>query len=595
MKSFVEKFKNIGIYIFWLCIVSYLIYVNANFRDVAQAWLIARDCTILELFKQLQYEGHMCLWYLILMPFAKLGFPYITSNIISIVITSISVLLILYKAPFKFYYRVLLVFSLPVLYIYPVISRCYCLLPLAIILMAMTYKDRKIKPYKFLLSVVFLANVHVITFGMVGMVLLEYMIEIIKDIKQKQDQNIKKRIMWFLIAIALICISGIPLLGCLNANKEVQKKMVKASNSSVLSMGKNVGVIIYQLFRFLVVNSKIVNILYAIVYITVLLLTINGIKEKPKDILKIFLIFFYQIFVYTYIYESNVGQQTLIMFIALYYIWIDKVGEKEEKVCDKISKYISMGLYIVVALIVLSIINMPTFSFYRFLSLIFSAPSIYIYSKPIVNYLVLVGVVALAGFSYKDRKIKPYKYLILLIFINRDSLLELGIAGIILIVYAIEIIWDIIKQKNNNILDRAIWFLLVNVFIWNVQEVLEEASIIFLMLYYGYISDNKRISVNYFKQKNIYIIILLSINVMSALTWVNTGIVFKSTNTYETATYINENLDDNCIITSGHTALISGVIPYMKNDIKFYHISGDRFFTYTIWDDAVTRDLHIEV
>ena len=129
----------------------------------------------------MKYEGHFLLWYLILMPFAKLGFPYYTTNIISWLITCISVWLILDKAPFKFYKRVLLIFTFPLLYLYPIISRCYCLIPLAIVLMSIFYKDRKEKPLKYLISIVLLANTHVIMLGMVGIVLLDYIWEIYKD------------------------------------------------------------------------------------------------------------------------------------------------------------------------------------------------------------------------------------------------------------------------------------------------------------------------------------------------------------------------------------------------------------------------------
>ena len=48
---------------------------HVNWRDEAQAWLLARDLSPVQLFRQMSYEGYPCLWHLLLMPLAKLGLP----------------------------------------------------------------------------------------------------------------------------------------------------------------------------------------------------------------------------------------------------------------------------------------------------------------------------------------------------------------------------------------------------------------------------------------------------------------------------------------------------------------------------------------
>ena len=417
MPDFLKKNNKIVTFTLWLGIAIYLISVNVNFRDTAQAWLIARDCNLLELVKQLQYEGHMSLWYLILMPFAKLGFPYITTNIISLTITAVSVLLILYKAPFKFVYKALLIFTTPFLYTYPVISRCYCLLPLAIALMAITYEDRKKKPYKFLLSVVLLANVHVVTLGMVGVVLFEYMLEIIRDIKNEQKDNIKERIIWLLIAGILLVISGLPLLGCFRVNCHVKKKFSKNSVKKLLDIPYTFGAFIYMLFKFQNVNKFIILFLNEIIFVAVLLIIFEEIEKKSKDIIRIFLCVLWQILLYIFIYSSAVGQQTFIILIVLYYKWISNEKTDKKNICQ----------LCIICILVLGVISSMT-----------------------------------------------------------------------------------------------------------------------------HIYDSKK-------------------HILS--------------NGYEMAQYINNNLDDNSIIMCAtHSEWAAAIMPYLKNNIKFYHIAEKKYFTYTVWD-----------
>ena len=45
-------------------------------RDEANVWLIARELSPAELIREIKYQGHPCLWYFLVMPFAKLGMPF---------------------------------------------------------------------------------------------------------------------------------------------------------------------------------------------------------------------------------------------------------------------------------------------------------------------------------------------------------------------------------------------------------------------------------------------------------------------------------------------------------------------------------------
>ncbi len=105
-------------------------------RDEANVWLIAGELSPIQLFKEIRYQGHPCLWYLFAMPFAKIGLPFQTLSVLSYLIMAVTAGIFVYKAPFhpvtKFFCLISPVFS----YYYPVVARNYCLIALILLLLA---------------------------------------------------------------------------------------------------------------------------------------------------------------------------------------------------------------------------------------------------------------------------------------------------------------------------------------------------------------------------------------------------------------------------------------------------------------------------
>ena len=169
MKKYIkENRKEIIIMLFYIIITFIIaVFFHEKWRDEAQAWLMARDLNFIELLKQMKYEGHPFLWQLILMPFAKLGFPYVTETLICLFLMWISVWILLLKGPFKFFTKVIIILSLPFIYLYPTIARNYSLIPIALFLIATLYKNRNEKKIQYCLSILFLAYTHVLMWGLV--------------------------------------------------------------------------------------------------------------------------------------------------------------------------------------------------------------------------------------------------------------------------------------------------------------------------------------------------------------------------------------------------------------------------------------------
>ena len=291
----------------------------------------------------MKYEGHFLLWYIIILPFAKLGFPYFSMNIVSWIITCISVWLILDKAPFKFYKKALLIFTLPLLYLYPVVSRCYCLIPLAIVLMCMFYKDRKEKPFRYLISVVILANTHVIMLGMVGVVLLEFLFELYKDSKNENRIEIKKRIKSFIITVVLLILSMLPLLSCLTTNSEIGEDgnlAIKVFNTFIYYPLE----LVIKLF----LHSKINIIIAAIVIVTASATLFFESKNNLLCYIKIFICVLWQCAIYSFIYTLSDQRAATIIFILLYYKWIYKCNETKYGKYEK--RIVNIGWIILLVL-----------------------------------------------------------------------------------------------------------------------------------------------------------------------------------------------------------------------------------------------------
>lgn len=317
MKNGIKDHKKFIVFLLYAGLTFSLLFFHENWRDEAQAWLIARDCTIPELIDAMKYEGHFLVWYLILMPFAKAGFPYFTTNIISWFITCTAVWLLMRKAPFSFDIKLLLIFSFPLLYLYPVISRCYCLIPLAIVLMSITYKDRKEKPLRYFLSIVFLLNTHIIMAGMVAVVGMDYLAELYGRWKDLSEQEKQKTIVSIIIAAFLMLISIYPLLGCLTTNKEIQT-------------GGNLTVQISQaVFHYPIVLLKglfyIVNlneVFYTFFLTITIIVLFFELRINPLSCFEICLCILWQCLIYASIIGLMFQRTSTVLFIILFFKWI---------------------------------------------------------------------------------------------------------------------------------------------------------------------------------------------------------------------------------------------------------------------------------
>lgn len=155
----------------------WLVQYHEPVRDEAQSWLIARDTGPLAIFQVLSYEGHPVLWYYLLMPFAKLGFPYGTCRVLSQLLTAGVILTLAYRSPFCIPMRAALVLSGLTLYRCACFGRSYALLAFLTVRLCCRYGSRHEKPLPYVLLIAALIQTHLLAIGFAFGLCAAYLVE----------------------------------------------------------------------------------------------------------------------------------------------------------------------------------------------------------------------------------------------------------------------------------------------------------------------------------------------------------------------------------------------------------------------------------
>lgn len=173
-----RKLLKRAAFMIYILLLGLAVFRHEPWFDEAQAWLLARDSTPLELLtRYMRYEGSPGLWHLILMIPAKLQLPYYFLNIVSALFASAGIYVFLHYSPFPTIVKLLYPFSFFAFYQYAVVARSYTLIPLILFLIAIIYDKKKDKPFLFVFLIILLSNVSIhgtiIAFGLITVQLIE--------------------------------------------------------------------------------------------------------------------------------------------------------------------------------------------------------------------------------------------------------------------------------------------------------------------------------------------------------------------------------------------------------------------------------------
>ncbi len=300
---------------------------HESWRDEAQAWLMAKNLSFTELFGELSYEGHPCLWFLVLMPFAKLGLPYMTVKIVSTVLIAVTTALIAIFAPVSRTAKVLIAASPACLYAFSAIGRVYALCAVLIILLAMVDRDRMKRPFLYGALLALLVQTHIVMVGFVfALSAAQFFETLIVWSRDKKSGNLWKRLGSLLLPLG----SAIFLLwelrdvaNAASAGAKVTETAQAASKlslvSGTVSMAKTTVALLFGDFRLAVIVAAIV--------FTAAALTVN--LRFIRQIFAVLLGAGFQFFVYANIWGLANQRQYLLLYMLIWYVWT-ALAEHEE-------------------------------------------------------------------------------------------------------------------------------------------------------------------------------------------------------------------------------------------------------------------------
>ncbi|MBQ9246289.1 hypothetical protein IJ182_08490 [bacterium] len=283
--------------LFFVTVTIIGVIVHEPWYDEAQSWLIAQDLNFFEILKQMRYEGHLFLWYLLLMPLAKLNCPYpISMQIVNLLFIWFAVYVMWKKLPLNPFFKVLITFSAPICYQYAVVARCYSIGIFLLFLLTAYYKEKLNKPYLYSALIFLCANTS--SLALIGATAfgIAFFVEYIRNNKT----FFKTKEFWNLAAIAFITIFSILYQwhGTLSYLPVLDN--LEGRNTSVIVV---FWAIVEGLFNIEDKEAFDIPLLIGSLYI---ILSILGYK-KSKNSLFIFLFTFFGLFVlFIFLYNGSI-------------------------------------------------------------------------------------------------------------------------------------------------------------------------------------------------------------------------------------------------------------------------------------------------
>lgn len=169
---------SLGLTFLYTLIVLYGALHHEMWRDEIQAWLIARDsASILELLKNLKYEGHPGLWHLMLFFISRVSADPFMMQVLHLAIASLCVFLFVRYSPFGLAIKLLFPFGVLPLYHYSVLSRNYSMGMLFSFAVCALYGKRFEKFPLIVFFLILLANSNIFAFMLSGSFMLIFVCE----------------------------------------------------------------------------------------------------------------------------------------------------------------------------------------------------------------------------------------------------------------------------------------------------------------------------------------------------------------------------------------------------------------------------------
>ena len=305
-----------------------LLFHHENWRDEAQAWQIVKYLSVPEIFAQLKYEGHPFLWYLVLLPFAKLGMPFAGMGLISLACMVAAVWVILKKAPFSLPVKIVLIFGSSFVYFYPVISRSYCLIPPLLAWLAVLYPDRQDKPILYGGVLALLTQTHIYMLGITFLLSAFWLLEILEGWIRKRLEA--KTVCQNGAGLGISLFSGLFLIwelaGSVGSNTLVDIHLSSSLNSNLHRLH-----VATQWTLDYVLGLHIKEAYWKYILLLLGIALILFVVYSWKEALIFGGVTLIQILMFTYVYLPSHQKAMILMHELIFILWIAMVRRQEKR------------------------------------------------------------------------------------------------------------------------------------------------------------------------------------------------------------------------------------------------------------------------
>lgn len=290
-----------------------LLLHHEPWEDEAHTWLVARDLDIISIFNQMAYDGTPALWYMLLVPFAKTGLPYISEFILHLMIAIAAVTVFVLYAPFSKVTKVLFIFSYYMAYEYSIIARSYCLSILLLFLIAALYSNRFEHPlwYALLIFLLFNTNAHSVFIASSLTILFAW--EFYRD---------KVKVRRLKIAVLIMCLGGLfSFLQLLPRPDSIDYRLLIGS-----AYGAPLVAIANAFFPghsafFMQGGQRLIIICMAIaIFFTITL----SLYKKPAVLFILLLSFSGLSYIYVFVYPGALRHHGFILIMLVFALWISR-------------------------------------------------------------------------------------------------------------------------------------------------------------------------------------------------------------------------------------------------------------------------------
>jgi hypothetical protein len=150
--------EGVALFVYGL-LLAWVIPHHEAWFDEAQAWLIARDSSLVDLVAhRLHYEGAPAFWHLLLWVEVRLGVSFLGMHLIAGAVAVAGMYVWLRYSRLPRAVNLLTPFTFYVVFQYAVVARDYVLAPLLIFVLTALYSNRRSSPWVFALVAGVLAN-----------------------------------------------------------------------------------------------------------------------------------------------------------------------------------------------------------------------------------------------------------------------------------------------------------------------------------------------------------------------------------------------------------------------------------------------------